>query len=120
MGNGIKASRTTTVGQGGGQTSTEIRFSEQTTYRAGAEVEYEAELAVSAGGVSVGGTIGGSVEAGISWGNSSSTIYRGSVGSIGAENFSDNVYSFGLFTYLYNYGRPDQQQFEVINYWVER
>ena len=36
------------------------------------------------------------------------------------DDFSENIYSFGLFTYIYNYGNRDAQQFEVINYWVER
>lgn len=120
LGNGLKTSRPATVGQGGGQTSTEIRFSESTSYRAGAEIAYESEVSVSAGGFTAGTTIGGSLGAGISWGTSSSTVYRGTVGSIDADNFSDNVYNFGLFTYIYNYGDPSKQQFEVINYWVER
>ncbi len=120
LGNGLKTSRSATVGQGGGQTSTEIRFSESTSYRAGAEISYESEVSVSAGGATVGTTIGGSLGAGISWGTSSSTVYRGTVGSIDADNFSDNVFSFGLFTYIYNYGDPSKQQFEVINYWVDR
>jgi len=120
LGNGLKSSRTTSVGQGSGSTSTEIRFSQSTSYRAGAEIAYEKEIAVSGGVGKVGVAVGGSVEAGISWGGSTSTIYRGSVGSIDAENFASNGYSFGLFTYIYNYGNPAAQQFEVVNYWVTR
>jgi hypothetical protein len=120
LGNGIKSSRVTSVGQGGGMTTTEIRFSEQNSYRAGAEISYESEFAVSGGGVSVGMGVGGSIGAGLSWGGSNSTIYRGSVGSIDAENFAANGYSFGLFTYIYNYGATSDQQFEVVNYWVEK
>lgn len=120
LGNGLKTSRVTTVGQGGGQTSTEIAFSQQDSYRAGAEVSYEEKVEVSGGGVTAGTTIGGSVGAGISWGSGSSTVYRGTVGSIDGASFQENVYSFGLFTYIYNYGDPSLQQFEVINYWVDR
>jgi len=120
LGNGLKASRVTTVGQGGGQTSTEIRFSEQTTYRAGFEIAYDLEAKVTGGGAVVGGSVGGSVGAGLSWGNTSTSVYRGTVGSIDADNFAANTYSFGLFTYIYNYGDPSKQQFEVINYWVDR
>ncbi|MBW2507176.1 MAG: hypothetical protein JRE81_00960 [Deltaproteobacteria bacterium] len=60
------------------------------------------------------------VDAGLSWGGSNSTVYRGTVGSINVADFPSNVYNFGLFTYLYNFGNPEAQQFEVINYWVER
>ncbi len=120
LGRGLKSSRATTVGQGSGQTTTEIRFSQQTDYRAGAEISYDIEAETTVVGVVVGGSVGGSVEAGISWGTGSSTIYRGTVGSIDAANFSANVYSFGLFTYIYNYGDPTQPQFEVINYYVAR
>lgn len=118
LGNGLMASRTTTVGQGGGMTSTEIRFSEQTSYRAGAEIDFEVSAETTAG-VKVGGAIGGSVEAGLSWGTGSTSVYRGVVGSIDAENFSSNIYNFGLFTYIYNYGNSSAPQFEVITYWVE-
>lgn len=118
LGNGLMAGRTTTVGQGGGQTSTEIRFSEQTSYRAGAEISYEVSAETTAG-VVVGGSIGGSIEAGLSWGNGSSTVYRGTVGSIAADSFSSNIYNFGLFTYIYNYGDSSKPQFEVVTYWVE-
>ena len=119
-GNGIKAQQAVTVGQGGGQTTTEITFSEDLTYRAGAEVSFEAEIAVTGGGVSSGVGVGGSVGAGFSWGSSNSTTYRGTIGSIDEANFSENLYSVGLFTYIHQGGDSTKQQFEVINYWVER
>jgi hypothetical protein len=68
----------------------------------------------------VGGSIGGSVDAGLSWGTSNSTIYRGTVGDIAPDDFAGNGYSYGLFTYIYNYGDRGKPQFEVVNYWVER
>ncbi len=120
LGDGLKTQRPITVGQGSGQTTTEIVFSEDTTYRAGAEVSYEAELAVTGSGVGVGAAVGGSVGAGLSWGTSTSTTYRGTIGSLAGDSFADNLYSTGLFTYVYNYGNPNAPQFEVINYWVER
>ncbi len=120
LGDGLKSQRPITVGQGSGQTSTEIVFTKETGYRAGAEVSYESELAVTGGGAAVGTTIGGSVGAGLSWGTSTSTTYRGTIGSIAGDNLSDNLYSTGLFTYVYNYGNPNAPQFEVVNYWVER
>lgn len=67
----------------------------------------------------MGGAVGGSVGAGLSWGTGSATVYAGTVGNLAAETFAANQYSFGLFTYLFNAGRPDQPQFEVVEYWVE-
>ena len=62
----------------------------------------------------------GSVGAGISWGSSSTTVYRGTLGSLSADSFAENFYSAGLFTYIHNAGDPTRPQFEVINYWVKR
>jgi hypothetical protein len=75
---------------------------------------------VTGGGVGVGAGIGGTLGAGLSWGTTTSTIYRGSIGSIDADNFAANRYDAGLFTYIFNYGNPAAPQFEVINYWVAR
>lgn len=124
LGRGLKTSKAITVGQGTGQTSTEISFTDATDYAAGLEIGYEAELAVTGGGAgvkgAVGGSLGGSVGAMLSWGSSTSTVYRGTIGSISEAGFSENVYSAGLFTYIYNYGNKDLPQFEVVNYWVEK
>ncbi|MBK9030323.1 MAG: VCBS repeat-containing protein [Myxococcales bacterium] len=120
LGRGIKAARAITVGQGGGATTTEIVFTSATDYRAGAEIAFEAELAVTGGGVGVGAGIGATVGAGLSWGTSTSTTYRGSLGSIAEASFAEHLYSAGLFTYVFNYGNPAAPQFEVVNYWVER
>jgi hypothetical protein len=124
LGRGLKTSQAITVGQGTGQTSTEIAFSDATDYTAGAEIGYETELAVTGGGFGVSGAVGGSLGASagaaLSWGTSSSTVYRGTIGSIGEASFAEHIYSAGLFTYIYNYGNPDAPQFEVVSYWVEK
>jgi hypothetical protein len=119
LGKGIKSSRAVAVGASGGESSVELRFSEHTDYRAGTEIDYELSAETTAG-VLVGGSVGGSVEAGLSWGSSSATIYRGTVGDIAPADFSANSYRYGLFTYIYNYGERTRPQFEVVNYWVER
>lgn len=121
LGRGLKSDRSVGVGAtNGGESSIEIRFSENTDYRAGVEIDYEVEAETTAAGVLVGGSIGGGVEAGLSWGTSNSTIYRGTVGDIAPSDFGGNGYSYGLFTYIYNYGDRTQPQFEVVNYWVEQ
>lgn len=120
LGRGLKSSKSVAVGAtNGGESSVELRFTESTDYRAGAEVDYELSAETTAPGVTVGGSVGGSVGAALSWGTSNSTVYRGSVGDIAPSDFGGNGYSYGLFTYIYNDGEPDKQQFEVVNYWVE-
>jgi hypothetical protein len=45
-----------------------------------------------------------------------SVAFTGSVGSIGASQFADNSYSFGMFSYAYG----DRGRFDVVDYWVEK
>ncbi len=118
LGRGLKSDRAVGVGASGGSSEIEIRFSESTDYRAGSEISYDLEAETTAGFV-LGGSVGGSLEAGLSWGSTSTTIYRGSVGDIAPADFPENGFSYGIFTYIYNYGDRSQPQFEVINYWVE-
>ena len=119
LGRGLKTDRVASVGANGGETSLELKFTESTDYRAGAEIDYELEAETTAGFI-IGGSVGGSVEAGLSWGSINTTTYRGTVGEIAPEDFAGNGYSYGLFTYIYNYGDRSKPQFEVINYWVQR
>jgi|GEM_PF-1099852 len=120
LGRGLKSSRSVAVGAtNGGESSIEIAFTESTDYRAGAEIDYELSAETTVPGATVGGSVGGSVDAGLSWGTSTSTIYRGSVGDIAPGDFASNRFSYGLFTYIYNYGDATRPQFEVVNYWVE-
>ena len=105
-----------TVGQGAGETSVAIDVSQSTTYRAGAEVSYSRDVQTTSAGVIFGVTVGGSVDAGISWGSGEATHYQGTVGQIAASDFADHYYSYGLFTYIADAG---EQQFEVVDYWVE-
>ena len=107
------------VGQGGGETGVELRFERTEEYRAGVEVAYERDVKVTAGAAIVGFSVGGSVGAALSWGSSSATVYAGSVGNLEAEHFAENQYGFGIFTYVFNLGRSDRAQFEVVHYWVE-
>jgi hypothetical protein len=107
------------VGQGGGETGVELRFERTEEYRAGAEISYERDVRVAAGPVITGFSVGVSAGGALSWGSSSATVYSGSVGNLEAEHFAENQYRFGIFTYVFNLGRPDRQQFEVLHYWVE-
>jgi hypothetical protein len=121
LGKGIKSNRAVGVGAtNGGESSIELRFAEHTDYRAGTEIDYEIEAETTVAGVVVGGSVGGGLEAGLSWGSSNSTVYRGTVGDIAPADYPGHGYSYGLFTYVYNYGDRSKPQFEVVNYWVEQ
>ena len=103
------------VGQGGGSTDLSLEYTETsgksnaltvgTSFEA--EVAYGAKFTVEVG-VEVGRTMS------ISHGNSA--LYSGSVDSIDEDLYVDNVYGFGLFSYLKRLG---DYEFEVINFWVE-
>ena len=58
------------------------------------------------------------IEAGrsISVSHGDSTQYSGSVDNIPAEFYAENLYRFGLFSYLQVLG---DQEIEVVNFWVE-
>lgn len=121
LGKGIKSTRAVGVGAtNGGESSIELRFAEHTDYRAGTEIDYEIEAETTVAGLVVGGSVGGGLDAGLSWGSGNSTVYRGTVGDIAPADYPGHGYSYGLFTYVYNYGDRSKPQFEVVNYWVEQ
>jgi hypothetical protein len=106
------------VGQGSGATEVAIDFSRSSTegrsLNKSAELEVEVTVGYFVGGVAVGGGLTHSTN--ITRGES--TTYVGTVGGIDADNFADNQYRLGMFTYLQ--ADPESgQEFEVINYWVE-
>lgn len=108
----------TSVGQGAGSTSLGIEVATETgsSDYLGGKIEIQAKVLVS--GYKVGGSIG--FGGGHTWKRSvgESTTYSGTVGSIDAANFQANRYSFGLFVYTYEDGRPTGG-FDVLNYWIE-
>lgn len=106
------------VGQGSGATELEIEVSDALAAGGSLELGYTLEAEVTAGTILFGGTVGASVGATFQVTSGASTTYTGSVGSIGAGDYADHAYSFGLFTYVHTDGATGQQ-FEVIHYWVE-
>jgi hypothetical protein len=107
------------VGQGGGSTEVTLQVGSSVSSGGALAVGYERDMEATAGGVLVGVSVG--VESENTWRITSgnSTTYTGVVGAIDAANFAANRYSFGLFTYVHRDGRTGQQ-FQVLNYWVER
>lgn len=104
------------VGEGSGATELALEYVETKGKANALELAYEFEFEVAYGqlaGISLG--LSGTRTLSISHGDS--TTYSGTIGSIERTLFPDNRYSFGLFTYVQ---ALDDQEFEVINYWVEK
>ena len=71
---------------------------------------------VTAGPAMAGYSVGYGVSASLTITSGSSTSYSVTVGDLSAETFADNQYSYGMFTYVQPVA---DQEFEVINFWVE-
>ena len=104
------------VGQGTGDTSVRVAVEDAITKGESLGIEIEQSIKVTAGPVMAGFSWGVGAEASLSITSGELTEYVGTVGSIDAANFTDNQYSFGLFTYPLTTGG---QAFQVLNYWVE-
>jgi hypothetical protein len=80
------------------------------------EIEAEATVATVIGGFSVGA----GVESSLTVTSGRSTSYSGTVGSISDRAaFANNLYSYGIFTYVQK-DAGTGQQFEVVNFWVQK
>mgnify|MGYP006272584091 CR=1 FL=1 len=106
------------VGQGTGTRSVEIAIGREVSSGRTIGVNYTREVSATAGGVLGGFSVGFGAESSLRLTYGEATIYGGTVSNIDADNFADNAYGFGLFSYVYT--DPNSgQQFQVLNYWVE-
>lgn len=104
------------VGQGTGQTEQEIAVSNEVGVGGSLGIEYETSFKATSGVVFGGFSVGYGVEAALSFTSGSSTIFSGAVGSISDADYAANAYQWGIFSY--DQAEADQE-FAVINYWVE-
>ena len=104
------------VGEGSGATELSLEYVESKGKANSLELAYEYSFNAMFGG-EVGFSVGLSAARTLSVSHGDSTTYSGTIGSIEKTLFPDNRYSFGLFTYV---KALDGQEFEVINYWVEK
>jgi hypothetical protein len=108
-----------TVGQGGGLQT--LTIDATAGLGAGIESEFsvEKEAEVTAGPVVLGASAEFSVGVGLSVKAYQGFFIEGSVGDIPAEHYkAERLYRAGLFAY--NHKASDDDQFLVINYWVEK
>jgi hypothetical protein len=106
------------VGQGSGSTEVAVELSSGSTAGRSLGLSAEIEIETVIYGVLIGYQVGGGISSSTSLTRTEGKSYVGTVGSIGDADFSDNQYSFGMFTYL-QADPGSGQEFEVINYWVE-
>lgn len=106
------------VGQGSGATEVGLDLEREESLSVTHALKFSLDVEIQGkfylGGFNIG--FGGSHNLNVSKGEA--TSYVGAVGSIDEENFAQNQYSFGLFTYL-QADPVSGAEFEVINYWVE-
>jgi hypothetical protein len=106
------------VGQGSGSTEVGIELNVSNGTGNSLARSWEGEVEFVVYGVLFGFQVGGGTSFSTSITRSTGKSYVGTVGSISDADFSDNQYSFGMFTYLQS-DPGSGQEFEVINYWVE-
>lgn len=106
------------VGQGSGSTELEIEIAEEYAVGGSLTLGFDIEAEVTAGTILAGGSVGAEASATFQVTSGASTTYTGAVGSIGAGDFAEHRYSFGLFTYVHR-DAATGQEFEVVDYWVE-
>ena len=104
------------VGEGGGASELALEYTESFGSANALELGFEF-VGETLAGAAASFSVGLSAERELEVSHGDTTLYAGSVGSIPEENYARNQYEFGLFAYLM---AIDDQEFEVINFWVEQ
>ena len=105
------------VGQGTGFVTADVNIFEEVTSGESYSLDVSLDVRATGGGLVTGYSIGSGVDSAVAYGRGQESIYQGSVAQLPAENFPDDAYRFGLFSYVYEDGGSGQE-FEVVNYWV--
>ena len=105
------------VGAGSGSTSLELEVDKQIGGSVTMAVAWERSVKTTAAGVMGGFSVGAEASATLGYAVGTQTSYGGTVGEITPDNFADNQYEYGLFSYVQDHNSG--QSFQVINYWVE-
>jgi hypothetical protein len=120
LGGKVKTSNTWTVGEGQSSTQFQLDVGSELSQGQSLAVEYEMEVEATVATVIGGFSVGAGAESSLRVTSGSSTSYSGTVGSIGDRtSFMNNLYSYGLFTYV-QADAGTGQRFEVVNFWVEK
>ncbi|MDH5516348.1 MAG: VCBS repeat-containing protein [Gammaproteobacteria bacterium] len=106
------------VGQGTGSVTQEINIGLEAGVGVGIGLSVEFEAEATLGFVLAGFSVGVSGENSLQIVHGTESTYTGTVSALPSSTFASNYYSWGLFTYIVD-DHPSEQQFEVINYWIE-
>ncbi len=106
------------VGQGGGTVEIGLSVGTELSEGNALAMGWQADVETTLGGLVHGFSVGASVSNSLTVTSGDLSSYTGSIGSLPADQFADNQYSYGLFTYVHE-DPTTLQQYEVVNYWVE-
>jgi len=109
------------VNEGSGFKELELALTGEATVGGSVSLSVEVSGKVCGVSVCVAGGLGGSVSAFAEASVSSATIFSSSVGAIDADHWADNLYDYGLFSYLslmYD-SVGNAVPFVVVNYYVD-
>jgi hypothetical protein len=101
------------VGQGTCQTEVQVAVAEGFGTGGSMAFDFEVQLKASLFGIMGGVSVGVGTEHGINVTSGTETIFGGSIGSIGADFYTENAFNSGLFSYVHT--GNNGQQFHVIN-----
>ncbi|WP_166263864.1 hypothetical protein [Marinobacter caseinilyticus] len=103
------------VGEGNGATELGLEYSETLGEANALELGFEFEAESLFGGA-WSMSVGASARRELTVSHGDASLFSGTVGSLSSSNYADEGYQFGLFSYLKRLG---DQEFEVINYWID-
>jgi hypothetical protein len=108
------------VGNSSGFKTLSIEVATESTQGFSYGVELEREFKATAGVVVAGFSIGVGADKSLQITHGQATQYTGVVADMNLPTsvFGQNLYSWGLFTYIYK-DPVSTQQYEVVNYWVQ-
>jgi len=108
------------VGNSGGDSSLSINVATEAGTGIGYGVDFDLEVKGTVSTVVLGFSVGFSADKSLQIIHGNESEYTGSVADMDlpTAEFGQERYSWGLFTYIYDDPMTDQQ-YEIVNYWVE-
>ncbi|MGD8608950.1 MAG: hypothetical protein PVH21_16750, partial [Myxococcales bacterium] len=108
------------VGNSGGSSELSINVATDSGLGVGYGVDFDLSVKGTIGTVVAGFSVGSSIDKSLQIIHGDESEYTGTVAdmNLSTEEYGQNRYSWGIFTYIYQDPVSDQD-YEIINYWVE-